>query len=939
MSGSKALTTSEQHFQKLTDSVRHAIAAEKQGIIVEALGRYNDALRALLQLASGPVESDTQASSIEAKFGEYADRVGLLLVQAREGEGHAEDLGRAREDLAAARRAKRRGEGAAAMALYVAGIGVYQQVLRRVASGTSGTGGWARELRRYAGVCLREAEGSKEGGASVKSGDDESAVAASLDALTLGEVSPADGPADEFSYSLSTDHDLLADHHRLSAAELAVVRHTSHVNGLTFLPWVAGDATEGFAAGGEFRDKDGLPVLSAKQQRRLAGWQRAGRAAVFACGGSEHIVQETVTDCSFVAALCAGVEHERRWRRRVVTRHVFPRDAAGAPTASASGRYVVRLFVNGLWRRVVIDDLLPVGSGGRLLCTHSTRGDAGPSLAEKAFLKVMGGYDFPGSNASTDLHVLTGWIPEHIFIGDAGFDADATWARLRDGVARGSVLATVATGEMGAAAAAALGLVPAHAYAVLDVREACGVRLLQVRNPWRALRWTGAYSPTDAAAWTPELRRALSYDPDSEQRDDRGLFWIDYASVCRRFDAVHLNWDPRAFAHAAARHFEWRQPAAARPRPYSFADNPQFSVSVGGRGTAPVRVWVLLSKHLLRTGPNTDYIALHVFAGGERVHEPRAALRIGEYVNAPHVLVQLAAVPGDRLTLVVAQRDRADALFFTLRVLSDAPLVLADAPCLPFRRAMQGQWASASAGGNTASPRYLDNPQFRLTVAGTAPFSGVLALDAAQRHPVNLRVFRSGFLVTRVLEVNTVASSGAYRAQYCTCTLRDLPPASYTVVASTYEPFQFSRFELAVDLDADFALEPIAREGAGMRLRELHGRWVRGSPPPRFLVHAPCATTVLARLQTPGAEPLPLINVAIFAHGESGAAPCASSGSFTNSPQGVATQMTPVGGAAAPADYVVVPSVWDCDETDAAFVLYFYSTHAVDISRLAGDSQ
>ena len=72
-----------------------------------------------------------------------------------------------------------------------------------------------------------------------------------------------------------------------------------------------------------------------------------------------------------------------------------------------------------------------------------------------------------------DLHALTGWIPERSAIrpGTAEFDKDKEFKRLLDRFHQGHCLVTVATGEISDAEADRAGLVPTHAYAMLDVRE------------------------------------------------------------------------------------------------------------------------------------------------------------------------------------------------------------------------------------------------------------------------------------------------------------------------------------------------------------------------------------------------------------------------------------------------------------------------------------
>ena len=94
--------------------------------------------------------------------------------------------------------------------------------------------------------------------------------------------------------------------------------------------------------------------------------------------------------------------------------------------APENGKYIFRMNFNGCFRmnfngcfrRVEIDDRLPASRTDRALFVTDRRNPTviWPALMEKAYLKVRGGYDFPGSNSCTDLWVLTGWVPEQLFL-------------------------------------------------------------------------------------------------------------------------------------------------------------------------------------------------------------------------------------------------------------------------------------------------------------------------------------------------------------------------------------------------------------------------------------------------------------------------------------------------------------------------------------------
>ena len=188
----------------------------------------------------------------------------------------------------------------------------------------------------------------------------------------------------------------------LTPHEIAVLKRSSRLASVLALPWSDTDVqTFNFSPSNRYSDPDGLLKLSKKQEIAFSKWARPHEIAEMRGLPSSNIKliesitpysikQFCVSDCSFIAGLCISAAYERRFRRRLVSSLIYPQDKNGMPLYNPKGVYMVKLWLNGVERRVLVDDLFPIDSRGNLLCSHTnTAGlELWVSLLEKAYMKI-----------------------------------------------------------------------------------------------------------------------------------------------------------------------------------------------------------------------------------------------------------------------------------------------------------------------------------------------------------------------------------------------------------------------------------------------------------------------------------------------------------------------------------------------------------------------
>ncbi|PHH58960.1 hypothetical protein CDD81_4061 [Ophiocordyceps australis] len=623
---------------------------------------------------------------------------------------------------------------------------------------------------------------------------------------------------------------LKAQNQALSDDQMLILQRASHLHGNHFPPWNSDPPNTEFELpqGADLYTDQAAFTLSPTQVDNFAGWTRpadlfgldsdrysADDDLMMKLTGPCDLVQDITTDCSVVASLSAAAK-VLLGRHAVLSTILFPFDCIkGQPRLSTSGKYIVRMNFNGCSRRVVVDDRLPASRSDRALFVIDRRHPylLWPALLEKAYLKVRGGYDFPGSNSGTDLWVLMGWIPEQIFLQREDFDVNETWERIKAAHTSHDVVVTLGTGCISAQEEQLMGLIGEHDYAVEDIDSTHGgARKMLIKNPWRNAPLMAARRKRDSHG------------------DCHNTAWMSLEDIAQHFESMYLNWNPNLFSSRLDRHFIWDMPSARLAT--SLVKNPQFTLCLPTGGS----IWVLVSRHFVdaeldiarnrrdsmaAVARQLGFMSILVFdSQGRRVQISGRETYRGPYVDSPQTLARLQLSPGKRYTVVVDQHEFPLASYtFTMSLFSCARFQLDEAkePMSHFQELL-GSWSRRTAGGNPSCQTFYQNPQYKLSVSNTGPLSILIATDHEDAHVHVDLVWAQGERVTTVRVKDLISSSGEYRRGCAVADVSMLEPGVYTIVCSTFEAGQTAGFALRISSMAPVSMSPVPADGAG-RLR------------------------------------------------------------------------------------------------------------------------
>ncbi|KAI3379643.1 hypothetical protein SNEBB_009964 [Seison nebaliae] len=262
------------------------------------------------------------------------------------------------------------------------------------------------------------------------------------------------------------------------------------------------------------------------------------------------VEQGILGNCWFLSALAVLAERPDLIRNIMLTSEY-----------NSLGAYQVRLCLDGIWKRIMIDDLLPCDNVTRIpYYSKPLRKQLWVPLIEKAAAKAFGSYSaLIGGYLVDGLATLTGAPCESIaVVPDTDSDVTLTsdiidnhlqviWAKLLSAKDAGFLMGISCGFRVTQQVYDEVGLHSRHAYSILDVvdidpklvdhNENDGpIRLVQVRNPWGRTKdkWRGKWNAKDRICWTSKMIKLLG-DP---KLLNSAIFWICLDDVYKYFDSI-----------------------------------------------------------------------------------------------------------------------------------------------------------------------------------------------------------------------------------------------------------------------------------------------------------------------------------------------------------------------------------------------------------------
>ena len=500
-------------------------------------------------------------------------------------------------------------------------------------------------------------------------------------------------------------------------------------------------------------------------------------------GGSQFVLRDGLADTWLAAAVGMVCT------RPDLVQQLLQHSEAGA------GLHALRLFKDGAWTSVAVDDLVPCH--GRSVkaqqpaYSSSEQPGAGPlSLVQKALAKLYGCYEqLNTGRVGWALEDLTGGVSDCIYLRDgvaSAFDGTLKQPQLQaiQEITEGTMYTRLAglleqghlagatykhkyAAEGEAPAMACEGETPAHlVYPLLECKQLeDGGQFVRLRNPYAKMpdgkaapEWRGAWGNA-AADWqdNPGVATQLGGRP----RD--GSFWMEFNDFYRGFNKVHVcrlapapAWQVQRVAG------EWTAETAGgdlNSFPGSrWRTNPQYRLRVSQDTNAVIAV-SQPDAQLDKNEASDSYpheVGFYVFheaaaEGGAAPPRRKLVVQEGELAASPRLACtrqtcqEMYLQAGVEYTVMPCTKDAYVTMAYTLTVATAAGagatlLELSPEPSLSLRGAWSDRSSPSTAGGCPNNPdTWTLNPQFLLTVSAPTTLTGVLCLELDAARAATMR--------------------------------------------------------------------------------------------------------------------------------------------------------------------------------------------------------